>query len=90
MAMSKALIASDIGGHRELIEDGTTGLLFKSESVPALESRCVELLGNGSLRWKIARQARTWVATHRDWACLVKRYVELYSKLAGRCRSNAG
>src|SRR3546814_8252078 len=31
MAQGKLVAASDVGGHRELIEDGATGTLFRSE-----------------------------------------------------------
>jgi len=39
MAMSKALVASDIGGHRELIQNESTGLLFRPGDVSALATR---------------------------------------------------
>jgi glycogen(starch) synthase len=29
MAQGRLLVASDVGGHRELIRDGETGILFK-------------------------------------------------------------
>ena len=36
MAQGHLLVASDVGGHRELIRDGETGVLFKAGDVNAL------------------------------------------------------
>ena len=36
MAQGRLLVASDVGGHRELIRDGETGVLFKAGSADAL------------------------------------------------------
>src|SRR6218665_1493401 len=36
MAQGRVLVASDVGGHRELIQDGKTGVLFKAGSAQAL------------------------------------------------------
>jgi len=81
MAMGKALIASDIGGHREMVEDGATGLLFRSEDVLDLQAKCRTVLTNEQLRRELAVTARRWVESHRDWGRLVDTYVELYVKL---------
>ena len=43
MACGLPVIASDIKGHRELVENGKTGLLFESENQVALEEKFVEL-----------------------------------------------
>src|SRR5262249_10394360 len=36
MAMGRVVVASGVGGHREMIQDGSTGLLFPAGSVSAL------------------------------------------------------
>src|ERR1700709_710364 len=36
MASGRLLVASDVGGHRELIRHGETGLLFKAGNPPPL------------------------------------------------------
>jgi glycosyltransferase involved in cell wall biosynthesis len=41
MAQGKLFIASDVGGHRELIRDGETGLLFKSGDPDALAKKII-------------------------------------------------
>ncbi len=81
MAMEKTLVASDIGGHREMIRDGFNGLFFKTGDVPDLVAKCRELIINEELRRDMSIRARTWVEQNRDWSVLVERYIELYSRL---------
>ena len=38
MAYKKLVLASDVGGMKELVEDGETGLIFKSDSLRALST----------------------------------------------------
>jgi PEP-CTERM/exosortase A-associated glycosyltransferase len=81
MAVAKPLIASDIGGHREMIEDGINGLLFRSDDTTDLTSRCRTLIQDPQLRVALGSQARQWVIKHRDWDMLVERYIECYQRL---------
>jgi len=81
MAMSKPLILSDIGGHREMAISGETGVFFKAEDVGDLVSKCAELLQNPNLMNELGRKGRDWVEKHRSWAALVEKYVEIYSEL---------
>lgn len=84
MAMAKALIASDIGGHREMIEDDVNGLFFRSEDVDDLASKCRILLTDPQRRSDMGSRARKWVAENRDWNVLVHRYTDLYTRLTVR------
>ena len=81
MAMGKPLISSDVGGHLEMVEDGANGLLFRSENVSDLVSKCAMLARNTGLRSDLGIRARKWVAANRDWRVLVERYVTAYEKL---------
>jgi glycogen synthase len=82
MAMGKALIASDIGGHREIVEEDVNGLMFKSEDVADLAATCLAVARNEPLRLDLGRRAREWVVAHRDWNVLINRYVAVYEELA--------
>jgi PEP-CTERM/exosortase A-associated glycosyltransferase len=84
MAVAKPLIASDIGGHREIIQDGFNGLLFRANDTAELASRCRLLLQNTQLQMDLGSRARRWVVENRDWNLLVERYVEWYQRLTGR------
>ncbi len=91
MAMEKAVIGSDVGGIRELIRDGVTGLLHRSGDVGDLAAKIAKLADDPYLRRTLGRQARTWVAEQRDWKQIVPRYVSVYEAcLGGKCRPRAG
>jgi PEP-CTERM/exosortase A-associated glycosyltransferase len=80
MAMGKALVASDIGGHRELIRNNETGLLFPSDNKFALAESIEFLLKNHGLREKIERQVIEWVKENHTWDKTTSVYTEMYAK----------
>ena len=79
--MGKPLIASDVGGHLEMVEDGSNGLLFRSEDVSDLSSKCAMLARDRDLRMDLGTRAHEWVEANRDWRVLVNRYISAYEKL---------
>lgn len=83
MAMSKALVASDVGGHRELIADGRTGVLFQKESVAALAAVLGRLVDDAGLRRRLGSEGRRWVCAERTWERTTEPYAGIYRRLAG-------
>ena len=84
MAQGRILVASDVGGHKELIRHGETGMLFKAGSAEALASAVLELLGQPE-RWpQLRAQGRRFVETERNWAASVANYPAVYEALTGR------
>jgi PEP-CTERM/exosortase A-associated glycosyltransferase len=84
MAQGRMLVASDVGGHRELIRDGETGILFKAGDASALAA-CVLALIADRRRWQHMRgAARAFVETERNWAGSVGRYRGVYHQILGR------
>lgn len=82
MAQGRLLVASDVGGHRELIDDGKTGLLFKAGDVQSLAAKVIDLLAEPE-HWNVLRQAaRAFVETERNWRHSVSRYQPVYGRLA--------
>jgi len=84
MSMGKAIIGSDVGGLRELINDKETGLLFKAESIGDLVDKCVYLLRNREKRESLGQKARVEMIQRRDWAKIVSEYVNIYDNLLSR------
>jgi len=83
MAQGQLLVASDVGGHRELIRDGQTGLLFKAGSAEALAEAILRLLDERA-RWPQMRaQGRRFVEDERNWSRSVARYAPVFDRLAG-------
>ena len=84
MAQGRLFVASDVGGHRELIRDGETGVLFKAESQEDLASKVIDLL-NTPGRWPAMKAAgRHFVETGRNWKVSVERYRDVYTRLTGK------
>jgi PEP-CTERM/exosortase A-associated glycosyltransferase len=89
MAQGRLLVASDVGGHKELIRDGETGVLFKAGSADALSQAVLSLLDQRE-RWPALRAAgRRFVETERNWARSVARYREPYERIAARVATHA-
>lgn len=80
MAARVPIIASDIPGCRELVEDGVTGLLFPPGDVPALSS-AMERLRNGNVAPRLAASARTRVVKDFSAAAMARAYTGLYGEL---------
>lgn len=82
MAQGRLLIASDVGGHRELIKDGVTGLLFEADNAQALMA-CVLQLIAAPQRWpELKAAARAFVEHERTWENSVSRYERIYYALS--------
>jgi len=84
MAQGRLVAASDIGGHRELVRPGETGILFPPDDPAALAQGVLELLGQPG-RWPELRSAaRRFVEQERTWAASVAHYLPVYEALTGR------
>lgn len=80
MAMGKLVVASDVGGMKELIHDGETGLLFPAGDVDALARTLRQAIVDRD-RWAaMGERARRHVTTTRDWPEIVARYRSVYEQ----------
>lgn len=81
MAQGKPVIASDVGGHRELIIDGYNGFLFEAGNVDRLAQRIQDLLSEEGLLSKVISSGREYVERERNWKNSVSNYLPLYKRL---------
>ena len=82
MAQQRLVAASDVGGHRELVEDGVTGTLFAPDDPAALADAVAGLFA-ARADWPARREAaRAFVERERNWAVNVARYQSVYQNLA--------
>ncbi|MCC7547508.1 MAG: glycosyltransferase, exosortase A system-associated [Burkholderiales bacterium] len=89
MAQGRLLVASDVGGHLELIEDEKTGLLFPAGSAPALADRIVELVQQPQRWGQLRTNARRFVESERNWKISVSRYQNVYARCLARNSADA-
>ncbi|MGH9892623.1 MAG: glycosyltransferase, partial [bacterium] len=85
MAMGKVCLTSDVGGLRELVEDGVTGLVFSCGDARDLAEKLMLLAADQGLRTRLADQGRNNVRKQREWSTTASRYHDIYDRaLAGR------
>ena len=84
MAQGRMLVASDVGGHRELVRHGETGFLFKAGDASALEQAIEDVLQRRDEWPRIMAQARHFVESERTWADSVARYESVYQRAMRR------
>ena len=80
MAYKKLVLASDVGGMKELIKDGETGVLFKSGSLFKLVKALKKILVRDDLN-DIIENAYNYIHTQRNWFRNAKLYKKLYSNI---------
>ena len=89
MAQGRLFVASDVGGHKELIRDGETGRLFKAGRAEALAAAIDDLLAHRE-RWPAMRAAgRQFVEDVRNWTNSVANYTPVYRSLVAKPRAAA-
>lgn len=81
MAQGKIVIASDVGGHRELIDSGHNGLLFQANNPESLADAVIRMLEDRAHWENFRRNGRAYVETERNWANSVSRYEPVYKSL---------
>jgi PEP-CTERM/exosortase A-associated glycosyltransferase len=81
MAMARPVIASSVGGLREVVRDGDTGMLFPAGDTERLGQLLAQIAMDAALRARLGANARRFVCDERSWEHSVQRYVELYDEL---------
>ena len=81
MAQGRLMVASDVGGHKELIQDGKTGVLFHAGDVGDLTGKVVALLQDEPGWDSMKKNGRQFVESERTWAASVARYRGVYGGL---------
>jgi len=84
MAQGHLLIASDVGGHKELIEDGRTGFLFRAEDQADLARKALQALNLSDRGMDIRTEGRRFVEEVRNWDNSIANYKAIYGKALGR------
>lgn len=81
MAMGKAVIATDVDGTREVVQDGVNGLLIEAGNIAALSDALVKMAGNELVRKEFSKAAVETVQTQFEAVGMVKKIEEVYSRV---------
>lgn len=81
MAQKKLVLASDVGGHKELITHGKNGFLFTADDPASLANTATELFEHKQTWEQVLENGRTFVEQVRNWNNSVSNYLPLYSSL---------
>lgn len=87
MAQGRIVVASNVGGHQELIRDGFNGHLFKAGSIESLTAIVVDLLKNKGNWPKFSCNGRAFVENERSWQRSCSPYRDIYTHLLGHASS---
>lgn len=78
MAQGKMVLASDVGGHLELITNNVTGWLFRKDDISDLCLQIQQIFANSAQHASIKNQGREYVSQIRSWKQSVSYYQDVY------------
>lgn len=81
-AQGRLVVASNVGGHKELIVHGETGYLFEADNAIALSDTISQVLAQKDQWPEIHAAGRRYVESQRTWELSVARYRAVYGSLA--------
>jgi glycogen synthase len=81
MSMEKMVIGSDVGGIKELIEEGKNGLLFKADDKADLARVIAGVLDDTGKAASIGKASRDYVTQKRSWSVLIENHRKVYRYL---------
>lgn len=82
MACGKPIVASNVGGIPFMVENGKTGLLFKSENVEDLADKIVAVLKDKKIREKMGKAGLEKVKEF-TWDKIAEQTVAVYREILG-------
>ena len=84
MAQRKLVAASDVGGHRELVTDGVTGVLFPPDEPAACADALARLIDRRAHWDEFRARGIAHVRANHDWHANAQRYQVVYQAMLER------
>ena len=79
MAHGRPVVATSVGGLRDAVQDGVTGLAVAPVSPDALRAAMLRLLDDAELRSRLGQAARAYAEANLGWEQVVRRLVDAYT-----------
>jgi glycosyltransferase involved in cell wall biosynthesis len=89
MAHGRPVVASDVGGLRDLVVHEETGLLVPPKDVGALRAALERLLADGALRRRLGEAARARIAESFTWERFADATLQAYDDALARVASSS-
>ena len=86
MSLGKPVLVSDIPGMTEVVRDGETGFVFRSENVPSLVARLDAIVSDRARVERVAANAVAYVADAHGWDRIGRMTMAAYGAALGRAR----
>jgi N-acetyl-alpha-D-glucosaminyl L-malate synthase BshA len=80
MACAKPVIGTKVGGLKEIIDDGQTGIAVEPDNYPQLARAILQILEDKSHAQRLGERARRKVEAEFDWTEIAHQTVRLYSE----------
>ncbi|MCH8313261.1 MAG: glycosyltransferase [Nitrospinae bacterium] len=81
MASGTTVIASDVGGIKDIVRNMETGLLIPPNNPGAIAEKTMLLMDNQELRNKLAMNGRRLAESEYSWEKTAQRFLETYSQI---------
>lgn len=72
------IVATDVGGNREIVRDGRNGRLVPAADTAALASALGQVVQDSGLGERMGKAGREWVAAEGSFRTMASRYERLY------------
>lgn len=81
MTFGKAIVATAVGGFKETLLSGKTGMLVNYGDVKGLADSLIELIENPAERERLGREVRIYLEQHYSWEAIARKTLECYEWL---------
>ena len=81
MALGKPVVATNVGGNIELVEDGQTGILIPAQNPEVLANAIMSLLGNPEQAREMGRRGQEKINREFSLQRMVRDYETLYEEM---------
>ena len=81
-SLCKPVIATNVGGLGEMVEDGKTGLLVPPKNIDALANAIISLLNDEDTLNQMAKDIKNdYFVGEKSWKVIAEKYIQFYKTI---------